>query len=266
MKSMIKQLIPSKLHVPLKSLAYRILYAGSNVHCKLCDSTFRRFIPYGLDFPILQKLNVVGGGRRPHAACPGCGSTDRERLVWLYLLHELNIKSKSWRVLHIAPEKSLHARLSKFDKLEILTADISGKNVMLKVDITAISLDDSQFDLIICNHVLEHIIDDRKAMQELYRVLKPGGFAVLQVPISMSLKDTYEDSSVTSELEREKIFGQNDHVRIYGSDYADRLRSVGFHVELFRWWTEGENYRSDGNRYGLLTNETLFAIRKNANS
>jgi SAM-dependent methyltransferase len=262
MKNTIKALIPTKLRSPIKRTINRVRYAGSNVHCPICDASFSRFVPYGLHFPVLEELSVVGGGLREYACCPGCGSTDRERLVWMYLLHELNINHKQWRILHVAPEKSLFNKLSKINSLDILTADISGRNVMVKMDITNIDIDTSQFDLIICNHVLEHIIDDRKAMAELYRVLKPGGVAILQVPMSTKLKETFEDESVTSELDRERVFGQKDHVRIYAPDYTERLASVGFKVELFKWWTAGADYSGSDNSYGLLNDETLFAVRK----
>ena len=145
--------------------------------------------------------------------------------------------------------------------IDYLTADLCSNAVMVKMDLTEINYPDESFDMIICNHVLEHIIDDRKAMDELYRILNPGGCAILQVPISLSLDKTYEDSSVTTPSEREKIFGQSDHVRIYAIDYLDRLKESGFQVTSFKWWND-EEFSSLNNKFGLLQHENVFLVAK----
>lgn len=261
-KTVAKNLIPEPLWPPVRRAAKTLLYFGFNYQCPLCGSRLRKLQPHGIDFPVLREQEVVGGGRREQAACPVCGSTDRERLVYLYLEHVLGIRRQSWRLLHVAPEPSLSRRLARLSNLNYLTADISGRNVMEQMDITAIDYDDAHFDAIICNHVLEHIIDDRKAMRELYRVLKPGGWAILQVPMSQRLSETLEDLSITTEADRERVFGQKDHVRIYAADYQDRLASVGFEVTAFEWWTAGEPFGGIGNRYGLLNHEKLFVAKK----
>lgn len=185
-------------------------------------------------------------------------------MVYLYLTHELGIGQHPLRLLHVAPEPNLSKKLGQLKQLDYLTADISGRNVMVRMDITAIGYPDAHFDAIICNHVLEHIIDDRQAMRELYRVLQPGGWAILQVPLSQRLTATFEDPSVTSEADRERVFGQKDHVRIYADDYQDRLRSVGFDVHPFQWWTAGEPFGGARIRYGLLQDETLFVVKKSS--
>ena len=131
----------------------------------------------------------------------------------------------------MAPEPGLSRIIKRHSNIDYLTADISSDDVMVKMDIAEINYPDKAFDTIICNHVLEHIIDDRKAMRELYRVLKPGGWGILQVPISLSIDKTYEDFSVTAPSEREQVFGQSDHVRIYAIDYLDRLEEFGVEVE-----------------------------------
>ena len=132
---------------------------------------------------------------------------------------------------------------------------------MVKMDITEIDYPDKSFNVIICNHVLEHIIDDKKAMNELYRVLKPGGWGILQVPMSLSLTTTYEDFSITDPTQREQVFGQSDHVRIYAIDYLDRLKESGFQVDPFEWWTDDE-FSDSNNRYGLLQDESIFVVSK----
>jgi ubiquinone/menaquinone biosynthesis C-methylase UbiE len=130
------------------------------------------------------------------------------------------------------------------------------------MDITNIPCPDNCFDAIICNHVLEHIIDDRQAMRELYRTLKSGSWAILQVPLSLSLHKTYEDFSITTTTGREEAFGQSDHVRIYANDYKDRLEQVGFKVKTFQWVTEDENFGGLKNRFGLNEEESVYVVSK----
>jgi len=176
----------------------------------------------------------LGGGYR-YALCPRCHSTDRERLIYWYIVNKTNIlySQKTIKLLHIAPEKNLQKALKAFSKIKYISGDLNPLVADRKIDITNINFENDYFDFIICNHVLEHIVDDRKAMSELFRVLKPEGFAILQVPISKKAKETFEDFSITTPGEREKYFGQKDHVRIYGKDYKERLKSVGFKVELY---------------------------------
>jgi predicted SAM-dependent methyltransferase len=148
--------------------------------------------------------------------------------------------------------------------LDYLNADKYAKNVMIRVDVTDIQFRDDTFDVIICNHVLEHIADDRKAISELCRILKPGGWAILQVPISLTLKSTYEDSSITTAAGREAAFGQDDHLRIYAMDYEDRLTQGGFTVDVFHWVAEAENFGHRRNRFGLIEEEPIYVVHKRA--
>ena len=190
--------------------------------------------------------------------CPVCGTVDRGRLLYLFLVNKTDIFEKPKKLLHVAPEVCLQDILRSKANIDYLTADISQKNVMIEMDITDIQFPDESFDAIICNHVLEHIIDDGKAMSELYRTLKPGGWAILQVPLSLTLKNTYEDASITTEAAREQAFGQNDHVRIYAADYKDRLTHAGFTVEVFKWVDEAENFGGRRNLFGLNEDESVF--------
>jgi ubiquinone/menaquinone biosynthesis C-methylase UbiE len=206
-------------------------------------------------------LKVLPGGYR-YALCPRCYSTDRERLVYWYINNRTNIlnSSKNIRILHVAPEKNLQKVLKASTKIKYISGDLNPLVADRKIDITDMNFEDDYFDFIICNHVLEHIQDDRKAMSELFRVLKPGGEAILQVPISKCNKETFEDFSITSPEEREKYFGQKDHVRIYGKDYKKRLESVGFKVDLY-------DIKNDLNikeikKYGLNEEEILYACNK----
>lgn len=236
--------------------------------CSLCNSELDHFLPFGLDFPVLAAKQIIGGGYRPHAQCPNCGSIDRERLVHLYLKHKTDIftpRPEPIKLLHMAPEAKLEQELRKHSHIDYLSADLYMARAMVKMDITAMTWADNSFDVVICNHVLEHIPDDRLAMSELYRVLKPQGWAILQVPISYAIAATYEDATVTTPEQREQVFGQSDHVRIYGQDYGDRLAGVGFKVDVFEWSKNADLtdlFGGQENRFGLIKEERVFFVTK----
>ena len=162
---------------------------------------------------------------------PSTLSLERHRLLWLYLKNETNFFTANLKVLHFAPEQAFYKRFKKMKNLDYITTDLESPLADIKADICSLPFDDNSFDFILCNHVLEHIPDDSKAMQELYRVLKPNGMGVFQIPQDLSREITFEDDSITDKKERAKIFGQYDHVRVYGRDYFDKLRSFGFKVD-----------------------------------
>ncbi len=245
----------------LKTLVRKLRFFGRRYHCPLCASNLRKLRPYGFDFPVLTEKRVVGGGYRLQAQCPVCKSTDRERLLYLYLARETDLFERPVKLLHVAPEPALSACLRATPGIDYLSADLASDSVMVKMDITAIDCPDDSFDVIICNHVLEHIPDDRRAMRELCRVMRPGGWGILQVPMSLALEQTLEDPNVTSPDERERVFGQSDHVRIYAADYVDRLESCGFAVNRYCWWQDPELAAND-NPFGLLPDETLYRVDK----
>ncbi len=257
----IKALIPKRL----KNFLKRIYYFGSRYTCPFCRSRLRTFLPFGFPFPVLKEKKVAGAGLRPQARCPICFSLDRERLVYLYLQNRTDFFKKHLKVLHVAPESRLAEIFLRRQDLDYLRADLHPQQGMVEMDLTDIRYPDNAFDVVVCCHVLEHIIDDGKAMRELFRVLKPEGWAVLQVPISLSLKNTFEDPSITTEAGREEAFGQADHVRIYAcEDYRNRLEKAGFEVDLFRWEEGASHFGYPGNKYGLNLNETVFRARKPA--
>lgn len=200
----------------LKAVA--IFYIGKNVQCPICEKSFRKFLPYG------RKA-------RENALCPSCLSLERHRLMWLFLKEKTDFFQASKKILHIAPEVCFIDRFETLHKDNYITADIESPLAKIKLDVHEMPFPDNSFDVIFCNHVMEHVKDDIKAMSEIYRVLKPHGFAIIQIPEFHPIPEkTYEDVSITDPKEREKHFGQNDHVRLYGKDYPDRLRSVGFVV------------------------------------
>ncbi|MBE0429908.1 MAG: methyltransferase domain-containing protein [Thermoleophilia bacterium] len=256
-------MIPPRLEAKLRATCRKAVYYGFRHKCPFCGSSLRAFLPFGFEFTVLKEMKVAGGGYRPNALCPVCSSLDRERLVYLFLLHKTDIFERPGRLLHVAPEARLAEIFRTTENLDYLTADISAKTAMVEMDITNIQFPDASFDVIICNHVLEHIIDDGKAMSELHRTLKPGGMAILQVPVSQALKDTYEDFEITDKAEREEVFGQGDHVRIYSSaGYQHKLARAGFKVNAFNWIAEPGSFGGKRNLFGLSEQEPVFLVRK----
>jgi len=260
-KELLKKVIPEEYRPVVKHFFRRIFYFGFKYICPLCHSSVRCLFPLGLNLPVLNEKKIIGGGYRL-AMCPVCGSSDRERLLYLFLHQRTNIFSENIRLLHIAPEKNLKRIFANCRNINYLTADLNPEEVMVKMDVTGIQYPDDTFDAVICNHVLEHIIDDSKAMKELLRVLKPGGWAVLQVPVSLTLEKTFEDATVITPEERQKAFGQKDHVRIYGKDYPQRLRESGFIVYEFKW-KEYPVFGGTQNKYVLNKDETIYFCQKN---
>lgn len=199
-----------------------ILYLKGNRFTDPIDGkSFRKLLPYGYK------------KQRPNALSPSTLSLERHRLMWLYLREETDFftKDSQQNVLHIAPEQCFYKRFRKQKNLEYITSDLDSPLADVRADICNLPFEDNEFDVIFCNHVLEHIPDDKKAMAELYRVMKPGGWGIFQVPQDINRKETFEDDSITNKEERTRIFGQYDHVRVYGLDYFDRLREAGFTVK-----------------------------------
>ncbi|QFG52706.1 class I SAM-dependent methyltransferase [Chryseobacterium sp.] len=225
-----------------------LFFKGSRFTDPIDGRSYRKFLPYGY------------GTQRENALSPGTLSLERHRQMWLYLQNETDFFSKKYKVLHIAPEQEFLRRFRKMKNLDYTSADLFSPIVDVKADILDLPFDDESFDVVFCNHVLEHIQDDKKAMSELYRVLKSGGWGILQVPMKNSLPETYEDFSVTDPKERQRLFGQYDHVRWYGMDYFARLESVGFRVDVnfySRTFSEAER-----KKYGLMENEILPVVYK----
>lgn len=196
---------------------------GSKYTDPIDGRSFRKFLPYGYEN---QRENVLS---------PSTLSLERHRLLWLYLKNETKLFSAPFKLLHFAPEQAFYNRFRKMENLEYTTTDLNSPLADVKADICNLPFEDNSFDFILCNHVLEHIPDDTKAMNELYRILKHGGTAILQIPQDLSREVTFEDNSITSRKERAKIFGQYDHVRVYGRDYFDKLRSIGFKVQEVKY-------------------------------
>ena len=197
----------------------KILMYGNKFTDPIDGNTFRAFLPYG--------YNKI----RNNVLSPSTYSLERHRLLWLYLKNETSFFKTKLKVLHFAPESALMNQFKKLKNLSYDTIDLNSPIADIKADICDLPFLDNSYDFILCNHVLEHIVDDNKAIRELYRVLKKNGIGIFQVPIDYNRDTTFEDFSVTNKKERNKLFGQYDHVRIYGLDFFDRLQKAGFLVE-----------------------------------
>lgn len=255
---MMRKLIPLVLRIIprpwLIRMSYRmmwftsLLYHGDQVECPVCGGRFRKFLPYG--------YNRVRQG----VLCPRCFSLERHRLLWLFLQRRSRFFTDQLKVLHIAPEQCFHSRFRKMDNLDYVTADLVSPLADVKTDVQNMEFPDALFDVVICNHVLEHVPDDRRAMREIRRILNPGGFAILQVPANHSMEKTYEDASITDPAEREKHFRQRDHYRLYGRDYPLRLQEEGFSIRDADF--AGNLPESDKSRFRLPAGEFMFACYK----
>ncbi|WP_420909557.1 class I SAM-dependent methyltransferase [Eudoraea chungangensis] len=215
---------------------FELFLKGNKYTDPIDGKHFRKFLPYGYESP------------RENVLSPSTLSLERHRLLWLYLKRETDFFTKDYEVLHFAPEQAFYKRFKKLPFKTYTTTDLNSPLAEVKADICALPFEDNSFDIILCNHVLEHIPDDKKAMSELYRVMKPSGWGIVQIPQDLKRETTYEDNSITDRKERAKIFGQYDHVRVYGRDYFDRLRNVGFTVNEVDYTNflspeEVDNYR-----------------------
>ncbi|AZI20309.1 class I SAM-dependent methyltransferase [Chryseobacterium taklimakanense] len=243
--------IPRPLLIRLSIWARPVIYLlfkGNEFTDPIDGKSYRKFLPYGY------------GKQRENALSPGTLSLERHRQMWLYLQNETDFFSKNYKVLHIAPEQEFLRKFRKMKNLDYTSADLSSPIVDVKANILDLPFADESFDVVFCNHVLEHIEDDAKAMGELYRVMKKGGWGIFQVPMKNMLEKTYEDFTINDPKERQKHFGQYDHVRWYGMDYFDRLRKAGFEVEA-NFYSKRFS-KEEMKRFGLNENEILPLVKK----
>ena len=218
MPKILSRLVPKPFKKPIERIYQKVIHFGLARYCPVCNSCVRNFTTFGLK-------------QRSDAKCPICKALERHRFVWLFLKKDTNLfDGKRKKMLHFAPERELERNFKKVTALNYLSADLNDPNAMVKIDITNIEYPDESFDLIYCSHVLEHIEDDRKAISEIYRVLKKTGRAVILVPIMA--EKTFEDPTIVDPVERERAFGQSDHVRRYGPDFKNRLTENNFETTI----------------------------------
>lgn len=244
-------------HVPRKYLqlvshfgvkVLSVFYSGKGVECSVCGSEFRKFLPYGRS-------------GRDNALCPNCLALERHRLMYLYLQRKTNFFKDNIKLLHVAPEYCFIDRFEKMKNLDYITADIESPLAKVKMDIHQIPFEANTFDVAFCNHVMEHVDDDIKAMSELHRVLKPGGWAIIQSPQDWSRATTFEDPTITDPKEREKHYWQDDHLRLFGRDYGKRLEKGGFKVTEDRF-VMNELTPEEVKRFALPANEVIYFCQK----
>ena len=260
MKHIIKffiNFIPRKYIQLFSHIATKILglfYIGNKVECPVCAHHYSKFLPYGYVTP------------RSNALCPNCLALERHRLMWLYLQDETNFFTDNLKVLHVAPEYCFIKRFDSFKHLDYITADLESPLAKVKMDVQKIPFPENTFDVIFCNHIMEHVEDVNLSLSELYRVLKPEGWGIIQSPINSKRDVTYEDKSITSPAEREKHFGQKDHLREFGLDYAQQLAKGGFTVVADEYIKSLS--KETIAKYALLAydeitiEETIFLVKK----
>lgn len=246
MKQLLEAIISERGRSALREIR-SWFFRGNKIICPCCGRHSRKFLSFG----------VI---RRPNALCPRCNSLERHRLLWLYLKMRTNFFSDKLRVLHFAPEYVFKKKFRTLSNLEYICADLRSQRATVRMDITEIACKEDTFDAILCNHVLEHISNDKKALRELFRILKPGGWAIIQSPIDNNREKTFEDFNIVLPKERELVFGRYDHVRVYGRDYKDRLEEAGFKVRVE---TFNKDLRADIiKKYGLPVNEDIYLCSK----
>lgn len=224
-----------------------LAYLGHKVQCPICRRHFRKFMPYGYV------------RSRENALCPSCLALERHRLMWLFLVRETDFFKTSPRLLHIAPERCFIKRFEKLLGDNYITADLDSPLAKIKMDIQAIPFGDDEFDVIFCNHILEHVENDRLAMREMFRVMRPGGWGIMLSPVTHGKAITYEDQAITTPEGRAAAFGQRDHVREYGEDYVCRLAEEGFDVQMIDYINCLDS--KEIALYGLRA-ETVYLVRK----
>ena len=229
--------IPRPLLIRLSYVVRPVLalfLKGNTFTDPIDGKSFRSFLPYGY------------GTQRDNVLSPSTLSLERHRLLWLFLQSDTDFfepvvqgtkkfmlrkkPNTKLKVLHFAPEQAFYKRFRNQKSIEYTTTDLHSPLADVKADICNLPFEDASYDMILCNHVLEHIPDDKKAMRELFRILKPGGMGIFQIPLDMHRKTSFQDDNITDPEERAKIFGQYDHVRVYGMDYFDTLKDIGFEV------------------------------------
>lgn len=243
--------VPRPILIRLSYVArpvYSWYLKGNKFQDPIDGRKYRKLLPYG--------ALVV----RENALAPGAMSLERHRMMWLYLQNESNFFTDKLKVLHIAPEQCFYGKFKKQDNLDYTTGDLFSPLADVKMDLHEIPFEDNTFDVIFCNHVLEHVDDYAQCMRELYRVMKPGGWGIFQVPIDYKRDETYEDKSIVSEEDRLQHYWQKDHVRLFGLDYPKHLEKAGFRVDFMDY--SEKISAEDHTKYCLMAHDFLPVVFK----
>lgn len=249
----------------LRRKIFGLFHPGNKVYCLYCKKTFGKFMQEGVKSPAFLKYKVAGGGYKLNVQCPNCFSVDRSRLLYLFFQLRTDVYKKKTAILHISPNKEI-ANVLKGDTITQTVGSIEPEMYSeynpVYLDVQKMNFPDNTFDVVICCHVIEHVDSDDQAMREIYRVLKPGGFAVLQVPLAINLNKTIEDKTLKTDKERKLKFGQVDHVRLYGLDYFDKLQVAGFRVDRDNPYTNKWLPEPELMRHRLDPIEDVIVARK----
>lgn len=228
-------------------------------YCMICGGNIEEFEPAGMKQELFKKHHIIGGGYRSGCICPQCGCNDRERWIYYVLSRHTDIPEMEGRILHFAPEKSISKFMRTNGKIDYYTGDLAYSRAMHVTDITDIQYKDETFDYVICNHVMEHIPDEAKAVSEIKRVMKKNGKWIFSFPVCTDM-DTFENPRITSPEDRLKYYGQEDHVRLYGRDFKERFEGYGLKLRVFRPFEEFG--RDDIDKYGFIEDDITIVAEK----
>ena len=248
------------IYKKIRHIYRKIIYYGNKHKCNICGSKVKKIIPGGIKHEIFEKNKIVEAGYRENCFCPVCKSRDRIRIIYYYIENYTNILTDKNCILHFAPEYQLKEKIIKNKKIDYYDGDIKEGRATYVVDIRNIQFSSNKFDYIICNQVLEHIVEEAEAINELKRVIKPNGKIIITVPICLSNEKTYEDLSITDPEERLKNFCQKDHVRLYGRDFKERLEKYGLKVE--EWKIKEHVTEDEIQKYAFQKDSVIFIATK----
>ncbi len=240
---------------------------GDRYHCVFCGKSYSRFLRSGSNRSVFRRWNVSGAGARKNARCAYCFSNDRARMLYLFFKNRTRIFDEATKILHVAPDYELATSLHASSNVTLFTGGLMVGGLRpyrgTKFDVTFLPFGDERFDVVLCNHVMQYVPDDRKGFREMYRVLKPGGFAIIQVGLALDLAETYQVEGL--EINRAntiKHYGHSDCVRLYGLDYVARIEEAGFKAEKHNLFTE--RWVPDPERQGLDPRDDVYVFRKPA--